>query len=219
MVCVFFGFMLDLYVAMNRIILIISLVVSFLVVGPVQQAPQQAVVTSPKPGEALQGKISISGTVQAEGFQSYEVSFSYQRDTTNTWFLIDQGKEVVTAGPLASWDTTTISDGTYRLRLTVFLKDGKAVQTMVTGLRVRNYTTVETATPAPVNASGTEIVATPLPADYKPNFQTPTPLGFNPAQVTKQDLNNSLMYGGLAALGLFVILGLYLGVRSLFRRG
>jgi hypothetical protein len=211
--------MLDLSVAMNHFIVLISVVVSFLLAGPFQQAAQQVTIDSPKPGEALQGKVSISGTVPAEGFESYEVSFSYQHDTTNTWFLIDQGKEAVSAGALASWDTTTIADGTYRLRVTAFLKGGRAVQTMVTGLRVRNYTTVETSTPAPVNASGTEIVVTPLAADYKPLFHTPTPPGFNPAQVTKQDLSSSLMYGGMAALGLFVILGLYLGARSLFRRG
>jgi hypothetical protein len=204
---------------MNQITLFISIVVSFLLAGLFQQAPQQVVIDSPKPGEALQGKVTISGTVPTEGFESYDVSFSYQHDTTNTWFLIDQGKEAVTAGALASWDTTTISDGTYRIRVTAFLKDGKAVQTMVTGLRVRNYTTIETATPAPVNASGTEIVSTPLPADYKPLFQTATPLPGNAAEVTKQDLTKSLMGGGLVALGLFVILGLYLAVRALFRRG
>lgn len=204
---------------MNRLIAFISVVVSFLLVGLFQQTAQQVVVDSPKSGEALQGKISISGSVPSEGFESYEVSFSYQHDTTNTWFLVDQGKEAVSGGTLASWDTTTIADGTYRFRVTAFLKGGKAVQAMVTGLRVRNYTTIETATPAPVNASGTEIVVTPLAVDYKPLFQTPTPPGFNPAQVTKQDLTTSLMYGGLGALALFVILGLYLGVRSLFRRG
>lgn len=204
---------------MNRIIIFITVIVSFLLVGPFQQAPQQVVIDSPRPGEALQGNVSISGTVPAEGFESYEVSFSYQRDTTNTWFLIEQGKEAVNAGGLASWDTTTISDGTYRIRVTAFLKDGKAVQTMVTGLRVRNYTTVETSTPAPVNASGTEMVSTPLPADYKPLFQTATPPPGNAAQVTKQDLTKSLMGGGLVALGLFVVLGLYLGVRAIFRRG
>jgi hypothetical protein len=218
-VCVFGCFMLNFYVAMNQITLLISVVVSFLLVGPFQQTAQQVVVDSPRPGEALQGNITISGTVPAEGFESYEVSFSYQHDTTNTWFLIEQGKEAVTAGQLAAWDTTTISDGTYRIRVTTFLKDGKAVQSMVTGLRVRNYTAVETPTPAPVNASGTEIAVTPLAADYKPVFNTPTPSPENVAEVTKQALTQSLMGGGLIALGLFVVLGLYLGARALFRRG
>lgn len=204
---------------MNRFLILITVLISVLLNRPFAQAAQTVTIDSPKPGEALQGKVAIIGSVPSEGFESYEVSFSYQRDTTNTWFLIEQGKDPVSANTLATWDTTTISDGTYRIRVVAYLKEGRPVQTMVAGLRVRNYTAVETPTPAPMTADGTPIVATPLPADYKPLFGTPTPLSGNPAQLTKQDMTDSLMYGGLAALGLFVILGLYLGARSLFRRG
>ena len=211
--------MLNLTVAMYRTILLIFLFFTLPWRLPPQQSAPGVVIDSPKPGEALQGKVAIQGSVPAEGFESYEVSFSYQRDTTNTWFLIEQGKDAVSGGTLANWDTTTIADGTYRIRVSAVLKGGKGVQTMVTGLRVRNYTTVETSTPAPVTAEGTPNPATPAPADYKPALKTGTPVGANPAEVSSQDLSSSLMMGGMVAMGLFVLLGLYLGVRGLFRRG
>ena len=217
-VCAIFTFMLDLSVAMNRILFALSLVISLVFGSPFQQT-QQVVVDAPKPGEALQGKVTINGTIPADGFKSYDVSFSFQHDTTNTWFLISQGNDAVQAGALAEWDTTTISDGTYRIRVTVFLKDGRAVQTMITGLRVRNYTTVETSTPAPVLPEGTLTLPTLSAVDYSPLGSTATPLAGNPAQVSAVQLGDSLVKGGLVALALFVLVGLYLLVRGLFRRG
>ena len=177
---------------------------------------QQVVVDSPRPGDALQGRVVINGTSDLEGFQSYEVSFAYQQDATNTWFAIYQGKDAIKEGALATWDTTTISDGTYRIRVMVFLSDGRAVQTVVSGLRVRNYSPIETATPAPLETSA--IQPTDMAADYMPQGVTPEPTGTNPARINGSELGNSLVMGGLAALGLFVLLGIYLLLRALFRR-
>jgi len=188
----------------------------FFTFGPLRPTAQQVVVDSPRPGEALQGQVVINGTTDLENFQSYEVSFAYQQDSTNTWFPLFSGKELVREGALATWDTTTISDGTYRLRVMVFLSDGRAVQTVVSGLRVRNYTAVETTTPAP--EATLQGMATETPADYIPAGTTLTPSAGNPAQVNSNDLGGSLALGGLVALGLFVLIGLYLAARALFRR-
>jgi hypothetical protein len=206
--------MLNLPVAMHR--LLFALWTFFFVIGPLRVPAQQVVIVSPHPGEALQGQVIISGTTDLEGFQSYTVDFAYQQDATGTWFPIYQGKDVVKAGALATWDTTTISDGVYRVRVMVFLTDGRAVQTVISGLRVRNYTAVETSTPAPL--ATVEGQPTAAPADYIPGQTTLTPSDENPAQVSGMDLSGSLALGGLVALGLFVLLGFYLAVRALFRR-
>jgi hypothetical protein len=198
----------------NRLIFLFLSII--LLAGQYRPFAQQAVIDSPRPGEALQGQVTISGTTDLEGFQSYEVSFAYQEDTTGTWFPLYSGKEAVKAGSLATWDTTTISDGTYRLRLMIFLADGRAVQTIVSGLRVRNYTAVETATAAPEVTA--EAQQSPASADYTPHDAAPDPLGINPAQISRTDLGTSLAKGGLIALGLFILFGLYLAVRALFRR-
>lgn len=187
--------------------------------SPLRALPQQQTsIDSPRPGEALQGQVVIKGTTQVDGFQSYDISFGYQHDTTSTWFPIAQGKEALKDGALATWDTTTISDGVYKLRVVVYLSDGRAVQSVVSGLRVRNYTPVETSTPAPASALGSGTAAVETLVDYVPAGLTATPLSENPAQVSDADLGSSLVKGGILALGLFIVLGLYLGARTLFRR-
>ena len=186
--------------------------------GPFGLLAQQVVVDSPRAGEALQGRVTITGTTDIEGLQSYDVSFAYQKDQTNTWFAIAQGDQVLRNATLATWDTTTITDGTYKLRIRTFLADGRVLETFVMGLRVRNYTPVETSTPE--RKAGAETGATPsLPADFTPVGATPTAPPENPAKVTSTMLGDSLVRGGLVALGLFIILFIYVGLRGLFRRG
>jgi hypothetical protein len=173
------------------------------------QAPGPAIST-PHPGDVLQGVIAISGTSQVDGFDSSEIDFTYSGDQTGTWFLISASSQPVSEDILASWDTTIISDGTYDLRLRVHLADGKTVEALVTELRVRNYTPVETPTPMP-----TVLEATPLPT-VTPTptlLPTPTSLPPNPVTVTATDVVASLGYGLAAVLILFVILGIYLWLR------
>ena len=186
--------------------------------GPHRPPAQQVMIDSPRQGEALQGQIAITGTTDIEGLQSYEVDFAYMRDQTNTWFSIGHGDQVLRGETLATWDTTTISDGIYRLRVRAELKDGRTLETVVGGLRVRNYTPVETDTPEPLVAPGAGGTETKR-ADYIPAGQTPTPLPGNPAEVTSTNLGDSLVRGGLVALLLFMVLGAYLGLRALIRRG
>jgi hypothetical protein len=76
-----------------------------------------------------------------------EVSFAYGSDAGRTWFLIQESQQPVSGGALATWDTTTLTDGDYDLRLLVSLKDGTQQQVVVKGLRVRNYTPVEASSP------------------------------------------------------------------------
>ncbi len=207
--------MLNLSVAMHKIVLILLVV---LFSGPFSLSAQQVVVDSPHAGEALQGQVTIMGTTDIEGLEAYDVSFAYQKDQTNTWFFIARGSDVLRNAPLATWDTTTITDGAYRLRIRTFLADGRILETVVSGLRVRNYSPVETSTPE--RSAGGEADATATqPADFTPDLATPTALAENPAKVTSSMLGDSLVRGGLAALAVFVVLFIYIGLRGLVRRG
>jgi len=211
----FTWFMLNLSVAMVKTALLLIL---FLFGGPFGRLAQQVVVDSPRAGEALQGQVTITGTTDIEGLQSYDVSFAYQKDQTNTWFAVAQGDQVLRNAALATWDTTTITDGTYKLRIRTFLADGRVLETYVMGLRVRNYTPVETSTPE--RKAGADAGVTPtVPADFTPAGATPTAPADNPANVTPTMLGDSLVRGGLVALGLFIVLFIYVGLRGLFRRG
>lgn len=180
-----------------------------------QQSPQIK-IDSPRGGDALQGVVSVTGTTEVEGFRSMELSFAYQADTTGTWFLISRSSTAVKEGALASWDTTTISDGSYRLRVQVTLEDASVLETIIDGLRVRNYLPVETATPGS-RAGQVTPTRTPLP-DFELMEAGPTPLPTNPAVITQRDLQASLMQGALVATGVFGLVGLYLALRAAFRR-
>jgi len=169
-----------------------------------------AVITTPRSGDVLQGAVTVSGSSDVQDFLSSEIDFAYAADTTGTWFLVAASNQPISAGTLAAWDTTTITDGDYILRLRVYLTDGSYRETLVTGLRVRNYTPVETPTPAPV---ATQATTTPTTTQTATPFPTPTSLPPNPAALAPTDVSASILYGGLAAILTFVIIGIYLWLR------
>ncbi len=164
------------------------------------------------------GKVNITGSTDVLDFQSAEVSFRYEGDAGDTWYLIQQSSEPVKDGALAVWDTSTIADGSYRLRVSVILSDNRTVEVVIPNLRVRNYSTVETATPGlPANL-------TEQPTEIKPTstvavYSTPTTLPDNPAQVTSLKLTLSLVQGAAFAVVCFILLGIYLALRAIRRRG
>jgi len=191
---------------------------SLLIPDKLFQVSEHPRVESPQPGDVLKGKVSIKGSTDVLDFQSAEVSFRYEDDPGNTWYLIQQSSEAVRDGTLAVWDTTTITDGIYRLRVSVSLSDNRTAEVDIPNLRVRNYSPVETSTPSPsinVVQQPVEIKSTATVASYP----TPTNLPDNPAQVTSVRLIFSLVQGATFTVILFVLLGIYLGLRAIRRRG
>jgi hypothetical protein len=165
----------------------------------------------------LQGSVSIVGSVDLPGFQSYTLAFAYTADQGGTWFLLAEGDALPTGGDLALWDTTTITDGNYDLRLAVRLEDGTVLATTVSGLRVRNYTPIEASTPTPPPAFGG---ASPTPlhsptAQHSPTLAPSlTPLPTNPARLSEQDLALSMGKGAILVLGTFAALGAYFALKK-----
>jgi hypothetical protein len=182
----------------------------FFSILPQAQTGEQPDITTPLPGQALQGAVMVSGHTALKNFQSAEVSYSYA--SGGSWFLISQSREAVDDGKLAIWDTTTITDGDYKLRVQVFLSNGSLAEKVI-GVRVRNYSPVETSTPEPtlgfVSARPT---ATITPTAYLQI--TPTDLPGNPAKVSRTDLETSLRLGAIIAVLFFAGLGLYLAYKK-----
>jgi hypothetical protein len=98
--------------------------------------------------------------------------------------------------------------------LRVQLADGTHLETIVPGLRVRNYSPIETPTPLPVAPQATS-TSTPEPT-FTP-YPTPTVLPRNPAVIAPADLSSSIIYGGTATCVLFAIIGIYLWLRRKFK--
>jgi len=109
---------------------------------------------------------------------------------------------------LAVWDTTMIADGDYRLRVMVTLNDGSPVETIVSNLRVRNYTPLETSLPM---TSNMENIPTLTPEGLFANMVKPTPteLSPNPARVTVKELRRSVILGLSVSFGLAIIFLVY----------
>ncbi len=175
-----------------------------------------AAIAAPQPGQTVRGQVSISGSAAPDGLAAYEVAFAYPGDPTGTWFLIQRGETLVTESVLAVWDTTSITDGLYDLRLRVTLASGETRETFVRSIDVRNYTPTQapTSTPAPLPTNTpvpVEPTATPTATRTPP--PTPTSLPPNPAAVDAPAIAATLGYGALAALGGFVLFGLFLSLR------
>jgi hypothetical protein len=185
--------------------------------GNLIQAAEQPRVDSPQAGAVLQGKISIIGSTDVLDFQSAEISFRYEVDPTDTWYLIQQSREKVVDGVLASWDTTTIADGEYRLRLTVIQANNRTIDVTIPNLRVRNYSPVETVISEPKNQTAVMPTLSQLSPTAPPK-SIPTNLPINPAQISTALFDNSLLQGILISGILFGLLAIYLSMIGFKRR-
>jgi hypothetical protein len=191
-------------------VLLVSLMLFLFLLGAQTPPGDLPRILSPLPDSPVQGTLTVTGSTDLPGFDYAELSFSYTGAQPESWFLIQQLRTPVKEGPLAMWDTTTIADGNYRLRLQVFFSGGKVVETFTGGLRVRNYTPVETSTPTTIRAVDIRPAAsaTPPPASPTPR-STPTALLPNPAQVPPESLFTSLGWGAGAVVLLFILLAFY----------
>jgi len=176
-------------------------------------------IASPASDATLRGLVDILGTTAADGFFSAELSFSYASSPTPTWFLIANVDQPISDGLLAQWDTNLITDGDYDLRLRVTLQDGSVLDSVVTGLRIRNLTPTETATVPPTITPEFYETAAPTspptitPAPTATLLPTPTPLPPNPAAVTQSEIFSSLTRGLFIAFLAFLIIGILLHLR------
>lgn len=176
--------------------------------APVFQQPE---VTSPRPGDVLQGVVEIQGTISGEDVKGYDVAFAYADDTADAWFLIASGEEQVDKGVIATWDTATIADDTYRLRVQVFYREGDPDTVIINNLRIRNYSPAETRTPEPTleELAAPALTGTPIPA-----IQTVVPLAQNPMEISQARFVKSILTGA----GIAGVILLLAGLRALVRK-
>lgn len=171
-------------------------------------------IDSPQTGEAVQGVIPVNGSAAVDGFISYQLAFSHRDDATETWFVIANSNDVITGGILGEWDTSNITDGTYQLRLIVQRENEDPIVVLIEGLRVRNYTPIETETPGPTQTAAPGETAvpskTPLPI-------TPTDLPMNQAELSAREIRASFSAGTLGAIFVFLVLGIYAALRRRMR--
>jgi hypothetical protein len=141
-------------------------------------------IVNPTDGQQVQGLVQITGAAQAPNFNRYQIEFAPSTDPENFRIIANGGPfttQQPTGGTLATWDTTQVPNGIYRLRLAAFANDGGYAYRIV---QVGVNNPLPTATPQPTLAP-TLIVpptvdfgATPLP------FDTPSSPGAQLAPTT-----------------------------------
>jgi hypothetical protein len=134
------------------------------------QSDESLRIDSPVSGAEVSGNVDITGTAAAPGMMRYRVEFAYDPDPTGTWFLIAEGVDPVENGTLAEWDTSTIREGEYALRVAAYFADGSMRETINRGIRVRRslpptpVPTQEAVTPVHVDTESLPRAAAAFPA-------------------------------------------------------
>ncbi len=162
----------SLSIALAIVLFAVAGVVTLVV--PVNAAPPRlncasanAAITAPASGATLSGIVQIEGNAALGGqFQYYKLEVSPDgRDAFNT--IGGLVRQQVNGGQLGVWDSASVPDGTYQLRLRVVDPTGNYCEATVGGLRVQNSAPVQpTDTPTPVETEATpefSVVPTAVP--------------------------------------------------------
>ncbi|MGQ9555566.1 MAG: hypothetical protein ACUVWR_15810 [Anaerolineae bacterium] len=115
-------------------------------------------ISSPVSGSTISGEVEIKGTATSNKFWYYKVEYSV--DGTN-WVSVDtdyQHKTAVSEDVLASWDTTTVANGTFWLRAVVVDNTGNWLASEPIQVVVANAVAAPEAE-ATVEATATEAAA------------------------------------------------------------
>lgn len=102
--------------------------------GTIDCIPGQLIITSPLPGEEVQGKVVLSGTVDVPNFGFYK--YEYAAQGSDAWATIAAGDKTVAKGELGAWNTSQLVPGDYQLRLLVTDNLGKALPACILPVRV-----------------------------------------------------------------------------------
>ena len=182
-----------------------------------QESPPIAIL-SPAPDEILRGQVTITGKVDVPSFLSAQLDFAYASNPTDTWFTIQTFSQPLADSTLATWDTTSITDGDYILRLRVSFEDG-TFQDVTVPVKIGNdFVPTPTSEPTSTPQADSVLIPTPflLAASPTPTDvprPTPTPLPSNPVSLGQNQIYASLGRGALVILGLFALAGIIIRVR------
>ncbi len=191
-----------------------------------------ALITSPTQGEVVTGSVNITGTATHPQFARYEVAFAYDPNPTDTWFEIQPpSTHQVTDGILAVWNTTSITDGNYMIRLRVFSSSSSTPsETIVRNVKVRNNAPTEA--PAPSVTTEPTVVPSPTTVLLGPTatlLPPPTATGSSvsvlpeapasvPAFLDLSSYSSAFCNGVYFTGGAFLLLGSYVALRDRIRR-
>jgi hypothetical protein len=175
-------------------------------------------LTSPTEGSQLQGVVEIIGSVPEEDFDYADVSFGYGDNAGNNWFIIQKLDNPIHDVVLAQWDTTTITDGKYQLKLTVHRTNGSTADVILENLQVRNYSSIG-AVQNQVEPTQNQAAVTSTVSNYSiVGGKDPTTLAPNPVGVGKNEFSIVLISSAVIGALLLILTGIYTFFRSISKR-
>lgn len=94
------------------------------------------IITSPKPSDTVSGTIKITGSADVPnfGFYKYEVASMGSQN----WATIAANRNIVKNDELGEWNTASVTNGDYFLRLVIIDNVGTALEPCVIAVRVLN---------------------------------------------------------------------------------
>ena len=149
---------------------------------PIQQLPAaqcqpgmqlpQVQMTSPTDGQQVTGTVQFMGQVQAPNFNRYQIEIA-SINSPDSFTIVSGPTATQQNGTLGQWDSATVPNGVYRLRLAAFANDGGYIYRVI---QVGVNNVAPTPTTAPL------IPATP--------FGNPTQAGTTPQLGSTTTFNN-----------------------------
>jgi PKD repeat protein len=149
-----------------------------------QQPSIRITITSPQSGSMVSGIVPILGSTSHPQFLQYQVQYAPEPNPQNVWYSTGiLSRFPVTDGWLGAWNTASLPNGIYNLRLSVSVSNGNALATLTSNIRVQNQ--------APLTPTPTPEIGRPVAA-FTPNIT----LGNAPltVQFTNQSYGNITGY-------------------------
>ncbi len=224
-------------IVMTIIFIVLATIPALTALAAPPRQGELAIISSPTDNEVVRGIVSVTGSAVHPNFDRFQVSYAVEPVVSNDqWIIIgEEHREQVVNGELVQWDTTTIPDGSYSLRLRVIRVDGNyseieakhivVANTQPTETPTPGATETPTATPTPLPPTPTIVIEvpveetpTPRPLTVTQTLSTPKPgdTGLIPIPKIKVDtspLKSSCLLGAGGILVLFLLFGFLSAIR------
>ena len=204
--------------------------------GVSQVFAQGSGISYPPETEVVRAAIDIRGTAAHPEFWKYELAAAPYG--TQNWFNIAVSETPVTNGVLGVWNTATVQDGTYTLRLRLVKRDGNydefTTQRVLVGNALPSPTPTSDVSPTPTLTptseppTATPVIVTPdIPSPTPAPTGTPTPVGSsesggddkteaggeNSTTTLIQTAIDAFFNGARIVLAIFVVIGFFFAVK------
>jgi len=127
-------------------------------------------LTQPAGGSFVQGIVAVYGSARIDDLDHYELQYGIG-DNPLGWGTVAWQNSAVEDGLLAAWDTGTVRNGLYSLRVVVFDRHGNTATSPAIRVMVQN----PTPTPTPTTTPTATPTITPTPTATATTTSTPTP--------------------------------------------